>query len=130
MASSGPRWPALGDGPLAPVACGWDADSDHHNRPDGTTMCQGASGYHHERGDWPGDARPEDLASWPRYDLRERNGHRGYANKEGNREWYTPRTRHEYGHAESHWHEPTQGRRRGGDCEHLPDDFWSRRGEG
>jgi hypothetical protein len=119
----------LRSGPGA-TARRWDGDSDHRGRPDGATVRNGANDYHRERRDWPGDARPEDLASRPRLERRERDGQRCYAHEEEDRERYTQRARHEYGHAESHWREPAQGRRRDGDWEHLQGDLESRRGGG
>ncbi len=80
--------------------------------------------------DWSGDARPDDLASRPRYERRERDGQRGYALVEYDRERYTTRAGHEYGHAESHGCEPMRWRRRDEDWERLPGDLDIRRVRG
>ena len=116
-----------GGGPRAlagPRARRRDDDTEYRVRRDGATPRED---YHRERRDWSGDARSEDLASRPRY---ERDCQRCFAHEEDDREQHTPRPRHESGHAESHGREPTQGRRRDGDWEHLPGDLKSRRGEG
>ncbi len=114
----------MGDGPSA-FARRWDDDSDHRGQPDGATVYHGANDYLRERRDWSDDARPEDLAFRPLDEQRERDEQRCYDHREDDRELYSHRERHEYGHAESHWraaYEPAQGRRREGDWEHLPGD--------
>jgi hypothetical protein len=100
----------------ADVARRFDDDSDRRGRPGGAT----------------GDARPEDLARQPLYERHARDGQRCYAYAEDDRERYSNRERHEYGHAASQWRadsELTQGRRRDGHWAHMPDGLFSWRGE-